>query len=104
MTAARYDIAQTPRGAVRGLMPLRLMGRVSRRAFNKGVVATGAAALLGSRSRLAQAATEVNYTGWQGYDDAANAGGFLDERGIVLQTTYIESNDQIPALAQAGVA
>ncbi len=102
MTAARYDIAQTPRGAVRGLMPLRLMGRVSRRAFNKGVVATGAAALLGSKSRLAQAATEVNYTGWQGYDDAANAGGFLDERGIVLQTTYIESNDQISALAQAG--
>jgi spermidine/putrescine transport system substrate-binding protein len=86
----------------RGLVHIRLMGQVTRRGFNKGLVALGAGVLASGAGRAAKAATEINYTGWQGYDDAANAGGFLDKNGLVLQTTYIEANDQIPALAHSG--
>jgi len=78
------------------------MGRITRRGFNRSMIALGTVALGSGAGRVACAATEVNYTGWQGYDDAANAGGFLDANGLVLQTTYIEANDQIPALAHSG--
>lgn len=98
---------RTPvRGASRvsdpGLIRIRTTMRMTRRSFARNAFAAGAAIAAGMSTRPVWSATEVNYTGWQGYDDAATADGFLEKKGVVLQTTYIEANDQIPAAALAG--
>ena len=68
----------------------------SRREFLKGSAALGAGlaglALSGSR---AFAGRQVNWLGWQGYDDPLKTEDFLGKSGIDLATTYLANNDEI---------
>src|SRR5690606_4513869 len=57
---------------------------------------------VGLGARPAAAATEVNYMGWQGYDDPIGAGGFLEQNDVILQTTYMESQEQWMTAMQSG--
>jgi len=75
---------------------------MTRRAFAKGAVVAGVTASVGLPSLTASAATEVNYLGWQGYDDGMNVDDWFDKNGIVLQPTYISSVEDIVAAAQGG--
>jgi spermidine/putrescine-binding protein len=86
-----------------GLQRLRTIAPMSRRRFGLSMAAAGVGLTVGYGSRSAQAVTTVNYMGWQGYDEAANAGGFLDKNEIVLQPTYMESQEQwITAMRSGG--
>ncbi len=68
----------------------------SRREFLKRSAALGTAltglALSGSR---AFASTQVNWLGWQGYDQPLKTEDFLAKSGIKLATTYLANNDEI---------
>jgi spermidine/putrescine-binding protein len=44
----------------------------------------------------------VNWVGWQGYDKPLKLGSFLKENGIVLATTYINTNEEVVARLLAG--
>jgi len=72
-------------------LPLR-----SRREFFRltaaGAAMAGAVALL---PRSAAAKTQVNWLGWQGYDQPLKTEGFLDKEGIELAATYLGNNDEI---------
>lgn len=83
-----------------GLIRMRTMAPMSRRTFSLGALTAGAAAVTGVGS--ASAGTGVKYHGWQGYDDATNAGSFLDNIDVVLEPTYINSNEEIIATARSG--
>ena len=50
----------------------------------------------------ARAETSVTFLGYQGYDSPMEAGDFLAANDIVLQTTYISSNEDIIAKLKAG--
>jgi len=82
-----------------GLMRLR-SATFSRRAFCLGTVAAGAAMMVGTRPAFS--ATEVNYMGWQGYEEALKADNFLDKNNIVLRTSYISGNEEILTKATSG--
>jgi spermidine/putrescine-binding protein len=77
-----------------GIVRIRTFEPMSRRRF--GLTAAAAAIGLGAAARpwRAAAATDIAYMGWQGYDDAISAGDFLKKNGLVLQTTYMESQEQ----------
>jgi len=77
-----------------GLKRLRTIAPMSRREFGLGLAAAGVGLTIGYPIQPVSAATTVNYMGWQGYDEAANVNGFLDKNGIVLQPTYMESQEQ----------
>ena len=81
-----------------GLIRMRTVAPMSRRTFSLGALTAGAAAVTGVGS--ASAGTGVKYHGWQGYDDATNAGSFLDNIDVVLEPTYINSNEEIIATAR----
>ena len=87
-----------------GLMKVRTMAPVTRRGFNLGALAAASAAALGSGfgASSARAASEVVFLGWQGYDEALFVGGFMEEQGIELATTYIGNNDEIVTKLRAG--
>ncbi|MGD9742436.1 MAG: PotD/PotF family extracellular solute-binding protein [Dongiaceae bacterium] len=85
-----------------GLVHFRVPVPMTRRSFGKGMLAAGAAGALGFGARPAAAATEVRYNGWQGLDASVDAGGWLAKNDITLQATYINSNEEIIAAAQAG--
>jgi spermidine/putrescine transport system substrate-binding protein len=85
-----------------GLVRSRTFGHITRRQFGLG--AAGAAAALGALGpRGAQAATDIKYTGWQGYDEGLDVDGWFAKNGMNLQTTYITAgNEEIIAAIQAG--
>lgn len=67
---------------------------MSRRMF---LAASSAAAAAGAGAfpRTARAGTQVNWLGWQGYDEPIKVGTFLADNGIDLAATYLSSNDEI---------
>ena len=77
-----------------GLVRLRNMG-MSRRQFGKSVLASAAAGLTIGLPFRASADTGISYMGWQGYDDAAKVGGFLENNGMYLDITYMESQEML---------
>lgn len=79
---------------------------IDRRALLAGAAAAGLAPLAGPLAGLgaAQAATQLAWMGWQGYDDPLKAGSFLADAGIELATTYISSNEEVITKLQAGGA
>ena len=87
-----------------GLMKVRTMAPVTRRGFNLGALAAASAAALGTGfgAGSARAAGEVVFLGWQGYDEALFVGGFMEQEGIELATTYIGNNDEIVTKLRAG--
>lgn len=102
------DIIKTLRQAgiaqvdARGLVRVRNGGTLSRRAFGAGALAAGAMlGMPGGRSAQADSA-EVNYMGWQGYEEALKTDGFLDKNNIVLRTSYITGNEEILTKATSG--
>ncbi|MBL8598954.1 MAG: extracellular solute-binding protein [Devosia sp.] len=48
------------------------------------------------------AATQVNWLGWQGYDEPLKVGDFLAKNDIELAATYLASNDEIVTKLAAG--
>jgi spermidine/putrescine transport system substrate-binding protein len=68
----------------------------SRREFLHAAAASaivaGAASVL---SKRAFAKTQVNWLGWQGYDQPLQTEGFLEKEGIELAATYLANNDEI---------
>ena len=88
-----------------GLVNMRTYSPMSRRRFGTSAAAAAAAGIgltVGYGPRQAQAATDINYMGWQGYDDAVAVGGFLEDNDLVLQTTYMESQEQWMTAIQSG--
>jgi len=68
----------------------------SRREFLRTAAATGAvAAASAALPRRAFAKTQVNWLGWQGYDQPLQTEGFLEKAGIELAATYLANNDEI---------
>ena len=68
----------------------------SRREFLRTAAATGAlAAATFALPRRAFAKTQVNWLGWQGYDQPLQTEGFLEKAGIELAATYLANNDEI---------
>ena len=74
---------------------------LNRRQFNASLAATAATLSFLPAGRV-HAATEMNYIGWQGYDDPLVADNYLDKNGITLERTYIDSNPQLITKIQAG--
>jgi spermidine/putrescine-binding protein len=58
----------------------------------------------GMTASQARAATKLSWMGWQGYDDPFRAGTFLNDAGIELATTYMNSNEELITKLQAGGA
>ena len=87
-----------------GLLRTRRFGLLSRRKFSMGLAGAGAALAASTLlPRSAAAATDVNYTGWQGYDEGLDVGGWFAENDINLQPTYVTAgNEEIIAAIQAG--
>ena len=84
-----------------GLVRLRA-GTLSRRAFSLGTLAVSGALAARSIPRAFAAAADVNYMGWQGYEEALKANGFLEQNDIVLRTSYISGNEDILTKATSG--
>jgi spermidine/putrescine-binding protein len=90
-------------GLESGIVRVRQVMPMSRRHFlGVAAAAAGVGLTAGYSTRQALAATEIRYMGWQGYDDAANIGGFLDKNDMVMQATYMESAEQWQAAIQGG--
>lgn len=90
-----------PGGLVKMRTPASVAGPVSRRSFNKTLLAgTAAASMLPGLS--ARADTAVNFMGWQGYEEGFDVGGFLAANGLSLNNTYMNDNNQIIATATGG--
>ena len=87
-----------------GLVSMRSMGvaPMTRRQFGKASIAAAVAGMTVGYPLRSAAATNIAYMGWQGYDDAANVGGFLDNNGMVMDATYMESQEQWIASMQSG--
>ena len=75
-----------------GLKRVSTMPGMSRRSFMAASAAMGATSMMPNTAR---AATQVNWLGWQGYDDPLRTGTFLADSGIDLAATYLSSNDEI---------
>jgi spermidine/putrescine transport system substrate-binding protein len=45
---------------------------------------------------------QLNYLGWEGYDDSEAFNPLHDKHGIILNTTYIGSNDEVITKMKAG--
>src|SRR4051794_24934163 len=89
-------------GTGSGLVRLRTVAPMTRRRLGLSLAAAGIGITVGYPIGPAAAATSINYMGWQGYDDATNVNGFLDKNGIVLQPTYMESQEQWIAAIRGG--
>lgn len=86
----------------RGLVRMRAGGTLSRRAFAISAIAAGAAVAGRTLSPAMAAGAEVNYMGWQGYEEALKTDGFLDKNDTVLRTSYITGNEEIITKATSG--
>ena len=86
-----------------GLRRIRNFG-LSRRNFNKG--ALGAAAVTGLATAgipgIANAATDITFLGWEGYDAGLFVDSYLADNDINLNTTYIGNNDEIVSKLVSG--
>lgn len=78
-----------------GLLKIRSRFTVGRRGFLKS--ASAAAAFGAALPRAAEAATKLNFLGWQGYDSFLQGGDFEKTNGLALQPSYISSADEIIA-------
>lgn len=97
------DVKRHLKSGQSGLTRTRLvLPPMSRRAFNLGMLATGAAALGAGLPTDAKAAVDVNYMGWQGYDTGIDVDDFYAKNDIALQTTYMAGNEEIIAAIQGG--
>jgi spermidine/putrescine-binding protein len=76
--------------------------KMDRRQFMAAMAAASGSLALGSLPAYAD--TNVNWLGWQGYDEPLKLGSFLKDNGIALATTYINSNEEIITRLQAGGA
>ncbi len=77
-----------------GLVRIRQHVEIERRTFLKSAAAIGAVGALGLYGTRAQAATKLNYVGWEGYDTFLEAGDFAKDKAE-LQKTYISSADEV---------
>ncbi|MDE1173150.1 MAG: extracellular solute-binding protein [Parvibaculaceae bacterium] len=68
---------------------------MDRRTLLKGIGAAGALAVAGLPPLAAQAATKLNFIGWEGYDSFLEADDFSKKSGAALQKSYISSTDEI---------
>ncbi|MDZ7840398.1 MAG: extracellular solute-binding protein [Gammaproteobacteria bacterium] len=75
---------------------------MTRRSFLTRMGAGTATLSLGLPIRQAFAESEVNFLGWQGYDDAFMAGGFMEDNDIRFETTYISTTEDILTRLRAG--
>lgn len=78
-------------------LPVLSRRELLRTAAGVGLFATGVMS-----PRAAFAATQVNWLGWQGYDDPLKTGDFLAKNDIELAATYLASNDEIVTKLAAG--
>lgn len=85
-----------------GLVRMRTGGTLSRRAFALGALAAGATIAGRSLHPARASSAEVNYMGWQGYEEALKTDGFLDKNSVVLRTSYITGNEEIITKATSG--
>jgi spermidine/putrescine transport system substrate-binding protein len=87
-----------------GLVRSRTFGHMTRRQFGLGAgAAVAGAGLAGLPAGKALAATDLYYTGWQGYDDGLNVGDWFANNDISLQATYVTAgNEEIIAAIQSG--
>ena len=87
-----------------GVVRSRTFGHMTRRQFGLGAgAAVAGAGLAGLPAGKARAATDLYYTGWQGYDDGLNVGGWFADNDISLQATYVTAgNEEIIAAIQSG--
>ena len=85
-----------------GLVRVRAGATLSRRAFALGALAAGATIAGHSLHAARASGAEVNYMGWQGYDEALKTDGFLDKNSLVLRTSYITGNEEIITKATSG--
>jgi len=81
-------------------MMMSRMPLVDRRLFLAGAGALTAGLAAGIRP--ANAATPAIWVGWQGYDEPLKLGSFLADNDIALETTYINTNEEIITRLQAG--
>ncbi|MBL8584227.1 MAG: extracellular solute-binding protein [Rhizobiaceae bacterium] len=86
-------IKPTPGDA--GLIRVRQHVEIGRRTFLKGAAAAGGAAAMGFLGGRAQAAANLSFVGWEGYDTFLEAGDFAKSKGAELQKTYISSADEV---------
>jgi spermidine/putrescine transport system substrate-binding protein len=70
---------------------------LKRSAAGAGLLAAGALSPM-----KAFAATQVNWLGWQGYDEPIKVSDFLQKNDIELAATYLASNDEIVTKLAAG--
>jgi len=75
---------------------------MSRRELLRGAAGVGLAAAGASLPFKAFAGTQVNWLGWQGYDEPIKVGDFLAKNNIDLAATYLASNDEIVTKLAAG--
>lgn len=86
----------------RGLVRMRNLGpHMTRRRFAGTILGAAAASTLpGVKS--AHAATDVNFIGWQGYEEGLAHGGLLEQHDLSINPTYMNDNNQIIATATGG--
>jgi spermidine/putrescine-binding protein len=86
----------------RGLVHMQGFGpHMTRRQF-AGTMLGAAAATTISGITPAHAATEVNFIGWQGYEEGLAYGGLLEQHDLGINPTYMNDNNQIIATATGG--
>jgi spermidine/putrescine transport system substrate-binding protein len=79
-----------------------LKAPVTRRVVLGGLGAAAGLAALGLGGRRASATTTVTFLGWQGYDDPYKAGDFLAQHDAALETTYINTTEDIITKLRSG--
>ena len=77
---------------------------MSRRDMLRGAAAAGLAAGLGAFSGPARAAStrHVSFVGWEGYDSGFHVGNFLAANNAVLDTTYINTSEDMTTKLRSG--
>jgi spermidine/putrescine-binding protein len=85
-----------------GLTHLRTYSPITRRSFGIAAAAAIGMTFTYPVRRAFADETKINYMGWQGYDDATNLNGFMTKNNLVLQPTYMESQEQWMTAMQSG--
>ncbi|MBN9887090.1 ABC transporter substrate-binding protein [Salipiger abyssi] len=84
-----------------GMQALRGSRGPTRREVLGGMLAASTASL--GLPRMARAAdARISYVGWEGYDSAFTAGGFLEQNGAELDATYIAATEDIITRLRSG--
>ena len=99
-TAPSDDLEKTMRDV--GLRLTSSLPAMSRRELLRGAAGVGLMAAGAMSPLRAFAATQVNWLGWQGYDEPIKVGTFLKDNDIELAATYLASNDEIVTKLAAG--